>query len=69
MSIQTILNQVEKFKSFIHCKARLEEHNHGPALVIQVKAGKNSRLFCAGCDRRGRPYNHLEERQFEFVPI
>ena len=31
MRIQTILNRVEKFKSFIHGEARLEEHDDGPA--------------------------------------
>ena len=30
---------------------------------------KNSRPFCSGCGRRGRPYDRLEERRFEFVPI
>jgi hypothetical protein len=69
MRIQTILNRVEKFKSFIHGEARLEEHDDGPALVIQVEPRKNGRPFCSGCGRRARPYDRLEERRFEFVPI
>jgi transposase len=69
MRIQTILNRVEKFKSFVHGEARWEEHDDGPALVIQIEPRKNSRPFCAGCGRRGRPYDCLEERRFEFVPI
>ena len=49
MRIQTILNRVEKFKSFTHGEARLEEHDDGPALVIQIEPRKNSRPFCSGC--------------------
>ena len=68
MRIQTILNRVEKFKSFIYGEC-LEERDDGPALVIQIEPRKNSRPFCSGCGRRGRPYDRLEERRFEFVPM
>jgi hypothetical protein len=33
MHIQTILNRVEKFKSFTYGGAQLVEHDGGPALV------------------------------------
>jgi transposase len=69
MRIQTILNRVEKFKSFVYGNARLEEQNGGPALVVQMKPWKNSRPFCSGCTRRGKTYDRLEERRFEFVPL
>ena len=32
MRIQTILNRVEKFKSFVYGQARLEERRRGPGL-------------------------------------
>jgi transposase len=69
MRIQTILNRVEKFKSFSYGKARLEEQNGGPALVVQMTPRTNSRPFCSGCGRRGPVYDRLEERRFEFVPV
>jgi transposase len=69
MRIQTILNRVEKFKSFVYGNARLEEQKGAPALVLQVKPRKNSRPFCSGCGRRGKTYDRLEERRFEFVPM
>jgi transposase len=69
MRIQTILNRVEKFKSFTDGKAQLVEHEGGPALVVQMVARKNSRPYCSGCLKRGRPYDRLEERRFEFVPL
>ena len=36
MRIQTILNQVEKFKSFVYREAGLEKHDDGLALVVQI---------------------------------
>lgn len=69
MRIQTILNRVEKFKSFVYGKARLEEQDDGLALVVEMEPRKNSRPVCSGCGRRGRPYDRLERRRFEFVPL
>ena len=69
MRIQTILNRVEKFKSFTYGKAQLVEHDGGPALVVQMVARKDSRPYCSGCLKQGRPYDRLEERRFEFVPL
>ena len=69
MRIQTILNRVEKFKSFVYGEASLEEHDDGPALIVQMKPRKNGRVFCSGCGRPGPVYDRLEERRFEFVPI
>jgi len=69
MRIQTILNRVEKFKSFVYGEADFEEQDDGPALVVRMHSRKNSRPFCSGCGRRGRTYDSLEERRFEFVPL
>jgi hypothetical protein len=69
MRLQTILNRVEKFKSFTYGEARLEERADGPALVVRVRPRKNSWPYCSGCLRRGRAYDRLDERRFEFVPL
>jgi transposase len=69
MRIQTILNRVEKFKSFVYGAARLEEGADGPALVVRVRPRKNGRPHCSGCGRPGPAYDRLEERRFEFVPV
>jgi len=53
MRIQTILNRVEKFKSFVYGEARLEERAGGPVMIVQMVARKNSRVFCSGCGRPG----------------
>jgi transposase len=69
MRIQTILNRVEKFKSFAYGDVHLEERDEGPVLSIQIKSRKNGQPFCSGCGRCGRAYDRLEQRLFEFVPI
>ena len=69
MRIQTILNRVEKFKSFVYRSVRLEEQDDGPALVVSVEPRKNNRPVCSGCGEVGPAYDHLKERRFEFVPI
>ena len=69
MRIQTILNRVEKFKSFVYGEARLEEQDDGPALIVEVRPRKNGRPYCSGCGRPGRMYDSLECRRFEFVPL
>jgi Transposase len=69
MRLQTILNRVEKFKSFADGEAHFEEQAGGPALVVQVLPRKNSLPYGSGCLRRGRPYDHLKQRRFEFVPL
>jgi transposase len=69
MRIQTILNRVEKFKSFVYGEARLQERDGGPALMVQVLSRKNGKPRCSGCGRPGAAYDRLEERHFEFVPV
>jgi hypothetical protein len=69
MRIQTILNRVEKLKSFVYDHAHIEEKDCGPALVVRVLPRKNSLPYCSGCYRRGRTYDHLKERRFEFVTL
>jgi transposase len=69
MRIQTILNRVEKFKSFVYGDARLEEQADDLSLIIQVKPRRNSRVFCSGCGRPGPVYDRLQARRFQFVPL
>src|SRR5208337_2346228 len=69
MRIQTILNRVEKFKSFVYGEARLEEQDDGPALVVQIEPRKNGRPHCSGYGRPSPAYDRLDERLFKFVPV
>ena len=59
MRIQTILNRVEKFKSFVYGRPAWRS-------TTTARAGrpdgprKNSRVFCSGCGRPGRRVRPLE---------
>ena len=64
MRIQTILNRVEKFESFVYGDARLEDLQDGPVLTVQMRSRKNCRPCCSGRGRIGPTYDRLEERQF-----
>lgn len=69
MRLTTILNRVEKHKSFVYGSARLEASVDGPTVVIPIRPRKNSRPVCSGCGCRRRPYDRLAERRFEYVPL
>jgi hypothetical protein len=61
MLIQTILNRVEEFKSFVYGAAHLEEQAGGPALIVEIRPRRNGRPYCSGCGRRGHTYDRLPE--------
>ncbi len=69
MRLSTILNRVEKYKSFVYGSGWFEEREGGAVLVVPVRSRRNSRAECAGCGRRGPTYDRLEERRFGFVPL
>jgi len=69
MQLQTILNRVEKFKSFVYGKARWVDDAERPTIEIDVAARKNGRPICSGCDQQRPGYDRQPERRFEYVPM
>ena len=70
MRLSTILNRLEKYKSFVYGNGRLERDCGGNlSLVIPIRPRKRSRAECSGCGRRGSTYDRLKERRFEYVPL
>jgi transposase len=69
MQLQTILNRVQKFKSFVYGKAIWFDSDETLAILIEVLARKNSKPICSGCKRPGPCYDTLGPRKFEFVPL
>ena len=68
MRLQTILNRVENYKSFVYGCGALEESEDGLALVVPVRPRRNSRPECSSCGERGPSHDRLDERRFEYVP-
>ena len=69
MQLKTILNRLEKHKSFVYGKARFCRTRGRLSLAISVRPRRNSRPMCSGCGRRGPQYDQLDLRWFEFVPL
>jgi transposase len=66
MLVKTILNRVQKFKSFVYGAVRFVEGGGAPALEVEVHARANSGPVCSGCGRSGPGYDRLAARRFEF---
>lgn len=71
MRLQTVLNHVQKFKSFVYEKEALEESPEGDGVVIKVwiRPREGARAVCSGCGQAGPTYDHTAERTFDFVPL
>jgi len=69
MQLKTILNHVQKFKSFVYTKVRWAGSREVPALEVEVAARANGRALCSGCGTARPGYDRLAARRFEFVPL
>jgi transposase len=69
MQVKTILNRLQKFKSFVYGAVRWLDGSAEPALEVEVLPRANSRPLCSVCKRAGPGYDRLPLRRFEFVPL
>jgi transposase len=70
MQIQTILNSLEKYSSFIYDKCELVEKLDNKILKIKIKPRKNGKPVCSACSKKGSVYDHQPKpREFDFVPM
>ena len=69
MQVKTILNRVQKFKSFVYKSVRWSGSEAEPELEVEVVERANSRPVCSGCGRHCPGYDRQLKRRFEFVPL
>ena len=70
MQIQTILNFLIKYSSFVYGKCRLVGEPDDCTLEIEILPRKNGRPECSICGRKGSVYDHQPRpRRFDFVPF
>lgn len=69
MRVETILNNCQKFKSFIYCEVKWLEREGEKCLAVIIKPRKNGHAICSCCHKFASCYDRLEERLFEFVPL
>jgi transposase len=67
--IKTILNHIEKCKSFIYENAFWQTINGERSLIIQMAARKNSQGECRCCGKRCGAYDTQPVRYYEYVPL
>lgn len=69
MLIKTLLNKVERFKSFIYGTASVMRIDGGEALVIDIEPRRNSQPICPECHKRRSAYDRQPSRLFEYLPV
>jgi len=69
MLIKTLLNKIERFKSFIYGDARFQSIKGSEAPVIDIKARHNSKPACPECGKRGKVHDIQNTRLYEYVPV
>ena len=69
MLIKTLLNKVERFKSFIYGEGSFQAVKDSEALIIDIKPRRNSKPECPECGERCKTYDTQRVRLFEYVPI
>ena len=69
MRIETILNNCQKFKSFVYKNVKWATHNGEKCLEVIVLARKNGQAICSCCHKTAKCYDTQQPRWFEFVPL
>ena len=70
MHVKTILNRIQKFKSFVYSTVRWVDGPGGePAIEAELRPRANARACCSICGGEAPGYDRLAERRFEFVPL
>ncbi len=49
MQLQTFLNRVEKYKSFVYAESKWRERDGEVSLEIKIEARRNGKPICSGC--------------------
>ena len=70
MLVKTVLNRVEKYRSYVYRKVRIVDDEHAdPIIEVEVVPRSNSRPICSRCGEHRPGYDRLNERRFEFIPL
>lgn len=69
MQLKTILNRVERYKSFVYEEVQWDERATRLTLRVSLRARSNGRPICSGCGKQRPGYDHLPQRTWEFVPF
>jgi len=69
VQLKTILNRVQKFKSFVYEEVRWVDGAQAPTIEASLRPRSNSRAVCSGCGNTRSGYDTQPIRRFEFIPL
>lgn len=69
MLVKTLLNRMERFKSFVFRKNWVTGNREKPVLCVEIRPRKNSRPDCPACGQKRPIYETQAARKFEHLPI
>lgn len=69
MQLKTILNHVQRHKSFVYQEARWVDPRTKTEIEIPIQPRANGRPICSKCGGPAPGYDRLAPRRFEFVPL
>jgi transposase len=69
MLVKTILNNIEKYKSFVYGKTYSEILDCETVVVVELKSRKNSKGKCHECGKPCGTYDTQPARNYEYVPL
>lgn len=69
MLVKTILNSLEKFKSFVYGKCYFEGKLYNRALIVEVLSRKGTKGRCITCMKPSPGYDKQPTRRYQYVPL
>lgn len=71
MFVKTLLNRIDKFKSFVFANFSLESRgDEAECLIVDVRPRKNSKPRCSHCRQPAPGYDReTKAREFEYIPL
>jgi transposase len=69
LQLKTILNFVEKYKSFVYDDISLDTTGAEPRIMVRIAPRGNSRSCCSRCGKICPGYDKQPEREFQYVPL
>lgn len=69
MLVKTILNNIEKFKSFVYGDVNFDLKASKKVVVVEILSRKNSKGICPECRKPCGTYDTQPARYYEYVPL
>jgi transposase len=67
--IKTLLNKLERFKSFVYGAVQFMSVDGSESLVIDIEPRRKSRPLCPECHKRVNAYDRQPQRLFDYLPL